>query len=114
MTLSLDYSFLLSSLFISVMYSHLIVLFLSERPVIINPVPLVSCQVAEEKPCERAARGPCSFRDDEEVQASWARVSKGQAQTGSLSVQQGDQAHIFCWKFVLLLHIHKTGFVLFL
>lgn len=72
MTLSLDYSFSLSSLFIGVMYLHLMVLFLSEKPVIINPVPLVSCQVAEEEPCERAARGPCTSRDDEEVQASWA------------------------------------------
>ncbi len=90
------------------------VLFLSEKPLIINPVPLDSCQVAEEKPWERAAWGPCSSRDDEEVQASWAWVSEGQAQTGSLSVQQGDQAHIFCRIFVLLLHIHKTGFVLFL
>lgn len=50
LTLSLDYSFLLSSLFISAMYLHLMVLFFSEKPPIINPVPLDSCQVAEENP----------------------------------------------------------------
>ncbi len=91
--LSLDDSFLLSSLFISAMYLHLMVLFFSEKPPIINPVPLDSCQVAEEKPWEGSERSLRS-RDDEEVQASWAGVSEGQAQTGSLSVQQGEHCKL--------------------